>query len=458
MFPYKLSWTPDTTQIGSPIYYKLYEYIVRDIQSGRLTPNYKMPSQRDLANYLNINFTTVTKSYELAIKNGFLYGIKGKGTFVSPEEKIDKTQKHMDIPDNLFNLGFVDAFEKQNSAVHSVFLQAFENINTENLFKYINNHMEQLYSKVAIEWAHALGFPLRENDNILIVNGAQGGLSVVLGGLFKSGDAIAVDEYTYSNFIELAKIFGIHLIPVKTDDEGLMVNQLKLLCNQRHIRGVYVMPLRGNPTNVEMSLKRRYGLADLAQKFDLTIIEDDYIRFIDPLKYPSLLELAPNNTIEVISTSKAIAPGIRVGYLLFNQKFYQPLNHAFSNLQLHVSTLDLELIANIFSQGGMNKILNNRLSQLNEVNHIFNQIFEVETSTSFHKWISLYEDVNYELILKEIQKNNLIIREEEFFYPNVRSNHCHIRVSLTSTTTYPELKKALKILKSIFSGKIKRID
>lgn len=109
------------------------------------------------------------------------------------------------------------------------------------------------------------------------------------------------------------------------------------------------MPLRENPTNVEMSLKRRYGLADLAQKFDLTIVEDDYIRFIDSLKYPSLLELAPNNTIEVISTSKAIAPGIRVGYLLFNPKFYPPLDHACSNLQLHISTLGLELIATVFS-------------------------------------------------------------------------------------------------------------
>ena len=70
----------------------LYEQIVDKFQmlilSGALEPNSRMPSVRSLAVELSINPNTIQKAYSILEQNGYIYPVKGRGNFVSGNEKL----------------------------------------------------------------------------------------------------------------------------------------------------------------------------------------------------------------------------------------------------------------------------------------------------------------------------------------------------------------------------------
>ena len=49
-----------------------------------LSPNTKLPPQRELADYLDINLSTVTRAFKICEVKGLIYAVTGSGTFVAP--------------------------------------------------------------------------------------------------------------------------------------------------------------------------------------------------------------------------------------------------------------------------------------------------------------------------------------------------------------------------------------
>ena len=80
---YPMSWKPTLTRSGRPIYAELAQQLERDIESGALLPGTKLPPQRELADFLNINLSTVSRAFKICADNGLLTGSVGDGTYVS---------------------------------------------------------------------------------------------------------------------------------------------------------------------------------------------------------------------------------------------------------------------------------------------------------------------------------------------------------------------------------------
>ena len=81
---YNLTWAPVVKKGDAPIYLTLASLLESDILAGRLPHGVKLPPQRELADFLDIDFTTVTRAYNVCIEKNLIYGITGRGTFVSP--------------------------------------------------------------------------------------------------------------------------------------------------------------------------------------------------------------------------------------------------------------------------------------------------------------------------------------------------------------------------------------
>ncbi|GMA74292.1 hypothetical protein GCM10025880_07090 [Methylorubrum aminovorans] len=75
-------WTPDLKRWGKPYYRAIAEALADDIRTGRLTPGTRLPTQRALAETLDLNFTTVSRGYVEAHRRGLIEGRVGQGTFV----------------------------------------------------------------------------------------------------------------------------------------------------------------------------------------------------------------------------------------------------------------------------------------------------------------------------------------------------------------------------------------
>ena len=88
---------------GEPIYNQIYAQIRGQIISGELEENEMLPSIRALAKDLRISFLTTKHAYDELEKEGFIYTLQGKGSFVAPrntemirEENLKKIEEHIE--------------------------------------------------------------------------------------------------------------------------------------------------------------------------------------------------------------------------------------------------------------------------------------------------------------------------------------------------------------------------
>ena len=114
--------------------------------------------------------------------------------------------------------------------------------------------------------------------------------------------------------VRAAVAMGLRVVPVPVDEDGLVVSALAA----SGARAVVVTPAHQAPTGVVLSAERRHALADWARRGDAFVIEDDYDSEFRYDKEPVgvLQGLAPDRVFLVGTASKALAPAVRLGWVL----------------------------------------------------------------------------------------------------------------------------------------------
>ncbi|MBA2176317.1 GntR family transcriptional regulator [Halobacillus locisalis] len=91
-----------SNQSKTPIYEQIHTQIKEQIISNDLKPGHHLPSMRQLAKDLNVSLITSKRAYEELEKNGFIYSVVGKGSFVSDQnEEMIKEGKMKGIEEQL---------------------------------------------------------------------------------------------------------------------------------------------------------------------------------------------------------------------------------------------------------------------------------------------------------------------------------------------------------------------
>lgn len=160
-------------------------------------------------------------------------------------------------------------------------------------------------------------------DEILITGGISHALDQVCTLLTRPGDVALVESPTYHLAVRILREHPLDLAPVPADDGGLRVDALaatvaELRRSGRVPRLLYTVPTFHNPTGASLLPERRRALVDLAAAEGLLVVEDDAYRELhyDGPAPPSLWSLAPPGTVVRLgSFSKAVAPGLRLGWL-----------------------------------------------------------------------------------------------------------------------------------------------
>ena len=84
---YPMSWRPGRAELYAPIYQSLADLLERDIRSGALPAGTKLPPQRELADFLDLNPSTVTKAYKLCEVRGLVHAVVGRGDLHLPQRQ-----------------------------------------------------------------------------------------------------------------------------------------------------------------------------------------------------------------------------------------------------------------------------------------------------------------------------------------------------------------------------------
>lgn len=448
---YPMSWKPRKNDLKRPYYLSIANRLEQDILSGGLPENTKLPPQRELADFLDLNLSTITKAYKMCELKGLLYAVTGKGTFVSPG--IDAQDTFLERNNSLIELGIIKPFYECNQSVLSAAQDVMSRPGAERLLEYGSPLGTKRQLRAAFKWLQHLGIKAAE-ENILVTAGAQNALSVILISLFKAGDNIAVDHFTYTNFKGLANFLHIRLIAVDTDECGMSPHALLQLCKNTEIKAIYLMPSCSNPTGICMPSLRRKEIADIARNYQLLIIEDDIYSFLSPFKKKPFISIVPEQTIHICSTSKSICAGLRVAFLAFPPQYRQRLISGLLNINLKTVSLNAEIIAELINSGKAAEIAERKIELAHRRNQIFQTIFSIplpdeNKMARFFCWLPLPDHLTSEEAEILALRNGIHILGSHRFAMRSEQKSSFVRVSLTSPDTEEELRQGLLILKQI---------
>jgi GntR family transcriptional regulator / MocR family aminotransferase len=352
--------------INTPLYEQLYDYIKTEIIEGRLAFGSKLPSKRNLAEFLQISGNTVETAYEQLTAEGYVEVIARKGYYVMAFEDLE-----------LFGAkSSVEEFEGEH--LEQVLYDFHPSqIDTERFpynqwRKYAKNvideqHQEllllgnaqgefELRREIATYLYHARGVKCAP-EQIIIGAGSEILLhQLVL--LFEKKAVYGVEDPGYHVIQKILKRYNNRVFPLEVDEEGIQVGAVKRF----GLDVVYVTPSHHFPYGTVMSVNRRTKLLNWAAAHENRyIIEDDYdseFRYSGKT-IPALQSMDyAEKVIYLGSFSKSLMPSIRISYMVLPKPL---LTRYFSELNFYQSTvsrIDQHVVTEFMKQGDFEKHLN----------------------------------------------------------------------------------------------------
>lgn len=204
---------------------------------------------------------------------------------------------------------------------------------------------------------------MSEQDEMIIVSGANQGIDLTCKVLCNEGDTVICENPSFIGSLNAFRSGSAHLVGVEMEQDGIIVEKLEQALKENpNTKYIYLIPNFQNPSGNTMSLEKRKAVYALAQKYDVLILEDNpygELRFAGE-HIPSIKSMDKDGRVVYCgSFSKIIAPGLRVGYLVGHKDFIQKIVVVKQVNDVHT---------NIFGQ----MICNNFLEQYDYQKHICN--------------------------------------------------------------------------------------
>lgn len=191
-------------------------------------------------------------------------------------------------------------------------------------------------------------------ENVMITTGGLEGIYLACQAYIDPGDVILVEAPTFVQCVEIFDMLEARCVSVAMDDDGLIPEDLEEKIRLHHPKMLYTNPTFQNPSGRTLSLARRKAVAELAERYDMLVLEDDPYRDIrysgedlPPIKHFDTTD----HIIMAGSFSKIFSPGSRLGYVAAEAETIQRLVDVKSATNSHTSMLPQILCAEFFKRG-----------------------------------------------------------------------------------------------------------
>lgn len=268
-------------------------------------------------------------------------------------------------------------------------------------------------------------------DDILVTSGSQQGLDFAAKIFINPGDIIVCESPTYLGAINAFKAYEPEFIEIDTDKDGMIMEDLeKALKDNDKVKFIYVIPDFQNPSGKTWSIERRKKLVELANKYDVAILEDNpygELRFegeiLSAIKYYD----EEGRVIFLGTFSKILCPGLRLGWVAASPEILNKFIMVKQGADLQSSTISQMEVARFIEEYDLDEHIEKIIDLYRERRDLMMKTIEEEfpkeaTYTypegGLFTWVVLPEYMNArELAVKALEQNVAYVPGGSF-YPN----------------------------------------
>lgn len=455
-------WSPRIHETSGPRYLAIADAIERDIGSGTLAEGTRLPTHRDLAQRLGVTVGTVTRGYAEAERRGLTVGEVGRGTFVrtrtQPEDfgwrEADRSDE-ADLIDMSLACPWIPPDGSDGRELAAALGELTRGGPLDHLLAYHPATATPRQRAGAASFIGTLGHEVSP-EQVIVTNGAQHAMGVILASFMAPGDVLATAELTYPGLRAIARMSGIRMRGIEMDDEGIVPEALDAACDTAPITTLYCVPTIQNPTGATMSEGRRRAIADVAERRDLMVLEDEICVLARGNVPRPIASHAPDRTFFVATLSKSVSFGLRVGFVAAPERAVERIRSGVRSSLWQTAPLMTEIATRWINDGTAERIARGKLAELEARHRIVREIFQndlvVQTSPhALHLWVHLPEPLRSDECVAQARQRGVLIAGAEAFAVG-RDVPPAVRVAIAQAVRREDLRRGLEIVRAVAVG------
>jgi len=339
---------------GQPLHEQVFDQLKKMIDRNILTSGTRLPSTRTFALKHGISRTTVLKAYEELWGQGYLESRPGSYTTVraktpccthvemKEQSLIDWSASVSSASRTLYET--VSRYPQSGYRLPSLEMLDMASLDIDHRILPVED-FKRCLAKVLVEDTCIFNYGTAEGDidlresisarlkvhgiycdpeEVLITNGSQQSLDLIIRFLIRPESIIITESPTYMHAMPLMRFQGARLADIEMGAEGMELDVLEGKLKRSKPEFIYTMPNFQNPTGITMSQSVRENLLSIAERYRVPIVED---AFEEEMKYfgkvPMPIKSMDTNGVVIYmsSFSKVLFPGIRTGWITADKEF-----------------------------------------------------------------------------------------------------------------------------------------
>jgi len=462
-----------TIERGSavPVYQQIVNKIKDKVLAQELTPGIKLPAERHLAEALGVHRNTVVKAYNVLILEGVVMASrqKPKGYFVGAPKEINDFGKRFFPLEKAFRYEFRRAEKRFNDIYWNSETKEAISFGGMIMDRKMNPVLDMEHATQRIfnngEKDHMTEFGLETEDlkenicrllarqniyvmpkNVQIMTESNQTISYLITLYLREGDWVVVEDPIVPDSASIFYNRGINIATIPMEEDGMRMDMLEEALRKYKPKFIYTQPNFHNPTGITMSLKKRQKLLQLANAYNVPIIEEDYQQEFSYTGkvFPSLYALDANKLVIYVYSFTLIFPYmIKIGYAVGPSDFIDMMGYALSIDETVVSGIGQYFLNDYIDSGEYDRhvkvVQKEYLARLNLLCSELDKISD--KGITYQKplgglllWCTLAENINERELCRLAEEKGLLVIPGWVFYQSCNRRKGHIRMCFSNVT------------------------
>jgi DNA-binding transcriptional MocR family regulator len=422
-------------------YYSILSDMENKIRERQYVPGQKLPSVRSAAESYGCSVSTIARAYAELEKRHVVYSVPQSGFYVVEKPgdwRDERDGTEINFATVLPDLDVFPYLDFQHCLNRAIDIYKYD------LFTYgdpkgLESFRRTLASHLAEDQVFA------KPERIIVTPGAYQALEIMARMPFPSGKkTVLVEQPSYDGYLRLLETEGIPVSGIPRTGAGIDLAELERKFRSEDIKLFYTMCRFHNPLGTTYSAEERKAIARLAGKYDVYVLEDDYMadlgadRKFDPIyAYDT-----SSHVVYVKSIYKIIFPGLRLGAIVLPERLLK----TFHTYKVYPDTSLLSQAAlEVYIKNGMyerhkHKICSlyaSRMQALNEAVERYNEAGLIEVPdirSGIYMQFKLQPTVNVDRLVKRLAARNVnVVSDKAYYLSNYLDREKFLRISISQT-------------------------